>query len=173
MHEERTDSGSQLKIAVVSGVGKGATLLSSFDDALRHCGVYNYNLIPLSSVIPPGSEIVDRFEAPDDEFGHRLYVVMAEARSAEPGKAVAAGIGWYQWHDGRGVFVEHEMVGDCREGAAESVCTLIGSSLKDLCAGRGIPFDSERVRCRISAAETEASPTTALVLGVYRAHGWS
>jgi arginine decarboxylase len=173
MHVSDNDVGVQLKIAVVSGVGKGSTLLSSFDDALRHCGVYNYNLIPLSSVIPPGSEIVDTFEMPNHEFGHRLYVVMAEARSAEPSRAVAAGIGWYQWHDGRGVFVEHETVSGCREEAAEEVCSLIGSSLQDLCAGRGIPFDPERVRCRISAAETEGAPTTALVLGVYRSHGWS
>jgi arginine decarboxylase len=173
MCEKSTDSGSQLKIAVVSGVGKGTTLLSSFDDALRHCGVYNYNLIPLSSVIPPGSEIVDTFAAPDDEFGHRLYCVMAEARSAEPGKSVAAGIGWYQWQDGRGVFVEHELVGENLDEAAEGVCSLIGSSLKDLCRGREIPFDPARVRCRISAAETDGAPTTALVLSVYRAHGWS
>jgi arginine decarboxylase len=173
MQHSSTGCGSQLKIAVVSGVGKGATLLSSFDDALRHCGVYNYNLIPLSSVIPPGSEIVDTFVAPDDEFGHRLYVVMAQARSAEPGTGVAAGIGWYQWLDGRGVFVEHEVVSESREAAAEGVCSLIGSSLKDLCAGRDIPFDRERVRCRISAAETDSTPTTALVLGVYRSHGWS
>jgi arginine decarboxylase len=173
MQHSRSKPGSHLKIAVVAGVGKGATLLSSFDDALRHCGVYNYNLIPLSSVIPPGSQIVDAFQAPDDEFGHCLYVVKAEARSDEPGRAIAAGIGWYQWADSRGVFVEHELIGDTRDEAADGVCSLINSSLRDLCFGRGVPFDPEQVRCRLSVAETEGDPTTALVLGVYRSHGWS
>src|SRR4051794_19283644 len=93
---------SNLQIGVVTGIGHGSTLLSSFDDALRRCGVYNYNLIALSSIIPAGSEVIDVFHAPDDEFGHRLYVVKAESRSDEVGRVVAAGIGWYQWSDGRG-----------------------------------------------------------------------
>jgi arginine decarboxylase len=162
-----------MQISVVSGVGHGSTLLSSFDDALRRCGVYNYNLIPLSSVIPPGSEIVDGYDAPDNEFGHRLYVVKAEARSAEIGCAVAAGIGWYQWCDGRGVFVEHEVVGDTCHEASEEVALLIRSSLRDLCFARNVPFDEARVRCRITGADVIAGPTTSLVLCVYHAEGWS
>ena len=74
-----------MRIPLVSGIGHGKTLLSSFDDALQRCGVCNYNLIPLSSVIPPRSEIVlvDRYATPPDEYGHRLYVVKADMRSDE------------------------------------------------------------------------------------------
>jgi arginine decarboxylase len=163
-----------MQIAVVASVGHGSTLLSSFDDALRRCGVYNYNLIPLSSVIPPSTQIVeDAFSAPDDEFGHRLYVVKAESRSDEVGRVVAAGIGWYQWSDGRGVFVEHELVTSSCEEAKRGVTSLIHSSLRDLCFARNVPFDERRVGYRLSASEVVAGPTTALVLAVYRAEGWS
>ena len=60
--------------------------------------MHDYNIIPLSSVIPPGAEIVqtETASAPDHEFGHRLYVVKTEARLSEPGAVVAAGLGWYQ-----------------------------------------------------------------------------
>src|SRR6476620_11161811 len=102
-----------MQIPLIAGVGVGSTLLSAFDDALRACGVLNYNLIPLSSVIPPASTVVPlaRYFANPDEHGHRLYVVKAEMRSEEVGTQIGAGIGWYQWGDDRGVFVEHEAMG--------------------------------------------------------------
>src|SRR5262245_53159855 len=107
------ERGGALTISVVAGTGVGNTMSSSFDAALRQCGVYDYNLLPLSSVVPPGSEVVltDRYHTAPEEYGHRLYVVKADQRSDQPGQGIAAGIGWYQWGDGRGVFVEHEAAG--------------------------------------------------------------
>lgn len=100
-----------MDIPIVAGVGHGSTPLSAFDDELRACGVLNYNLIPLSSVMPPSARVhpIDRYHSSWEEHGHRLSMVKAEIRSDQPGLALGAGIGWYQWHDGRGVFVEHEL----------------------------------------------------------------
>ena len=55
--ETNPDTISNLEIKVVCGVGSGRTILSSFDSALKDAGVYNYNLITLSSIIPPGSKV--------------------------------------------------------------------------------------------------------------------
>ena len=44
-----------MKIIVTSGTGEGPTSLAAFDAALLDAGVANYNLICLSSIIPPGS----------------------------------------------------------------------------------------------------------------------
>ena len=109
--------GSEMKIAVVSGIGCGSTELSSFDDALRVCGAMNFNVIPLLSVIPPAAQVLNqsRYCPNGEDYGHRLYVVKAEARSTQPGEIVGAGIGWHQWGDGRGVFVEHETIGTSRD----------------------------------------------------------
>ncbi len=92
-----------MNISVVSGHGEGKTTLSAFDAALSSAGVYNYNLIKLSSIIPPASIVkkIDSFDSPNSEYGDRLYVVMAEYRSQEVGKYIAAGFGWYHYDVGR------------------------------------------------------------------------
>jgi arginine decarboxylase len=163
-----------MQIPLVTGVGVGSTLLSAFDDALRACGVLNYNLIPLSSVIPPASAVVSlpRYTSNPDEHGHRLYVVKAEMRSDHAGRQIGAGIGWYQWGDGRGVFVEHEVIGATREAAATELDDRICHSLRDLCAARDIPFDMRRVRSQRVVTEVGDRPTCALALAIYQAEGW-
>jgi arginine decarboxylase len=163
-----------MRIPIVAGVGRGSTLLSAFDDALHACGIADYNLIPLSSVIPPGSEVapVDRFSAEDDEHGHRLYVVKAEMRADQPGLAMAAGIGWYQWGDGRGVFVEHETVGATEAQAAAELRQQICHSLRDLCARRGVPFHSELTGSEIAVTTIDDHATSVLVAAIYQAEAW-
>ena len=42
-------------IAVTSGIGSGPTKLAAFDTALGKAGAANFNLIPISSVVPIGS----------------------------------------------------------------------------------------------------------------------
>ena len=165
----------RLAISVVAAAGRGSTILSSFDDALHRCGVSNYNLIPLSSVIPPGAEVarVDRYAAPDEEFGHRLYVVKAVACSVEPGQVIAAGIGWYQWRDGRGVFVEHAATGTSRAAVEAEVEVDLRRSLWDLCSFRGVPFDRRAARCALALAEVADRPSTVLALAVYRSEAWT
>ena len=108
-----------MNIPLVTGVGVGSTLLSAFDDALRACGALNYNLIPLSSVIPPASTVVPlpRYTSDPDEHGHRLYVVKAEVRSDDAGKRIGAGIGWYQWGDGHGACASNTRSRSCTSSA--------------------------------------------------------
>ena len=92
-------------------MGEGPTKLAAFDAALCDAGVANFNLIYLSSVIPPHSDIqvsVDGSVRVEGEWGDRLYVVMAEQRTDVMGEEAWAGVGWVQQeHDGRGLFVEH------------------------------------------------------------------
>jgi arginine decarboxylase len=163
-----------MQIPLVAGVGVASTLLSAFDDALRACGVLNYNLIPLSSVIPPASDVVPvpQYTPRPDEHGHRLYVVKAEMRSDQPGTRIGAAIGWYQWGDGRGVFVEHETIGATRETVAAELDHRICHSLRDLCAARDVPFDMRRLRSQRIIAEVVDRPTCALMLAVFQAEGW-
>ena len=165
-----------LRISIVSGIGSGQTSLSAFDDALWRCGAHNYNLIPLSSVIPPASEIalMEQHASPIDEFGYKLYVVKAEMRSTTPGAVIGAGIGWYQWGDGQGVFVEHELdspFGPCGTVKAE-LLDQITSSLRDLAFRRGVEFVEERIGSRIEVTQVGVRPACALVLAIYESEGW-
>lgn len=163
-----------MEIKVVRGIGNGRTILSAFDSALKDAGVYNYNLITLSSVIPPESKItkVKLYKTPLNEYGYKLYVVQAEIRSNEVGEFIAAGVGWYQWEDNRGVFVEHEIKGETKLAVESEINLRIENSLRDLCEFRGIKFDKSKVKSQISITQVRDHPACALVLAVYQSEDW-
>lgn len=164
-----------MEIKVVCGVGSGKTVLSAFDTALKDAGVYNYNLITLSSIIPPNSKVskARSYKTPVEEYGHKLYVVKAEIRSHEAGKFLAAGIGWYHFgKDGRGVFVEHEIIGETRVAVESEINLRIQNSLKDLCINRNIKFEEKKVHSVVSIEQIKNQPTSALVLAVFKSEGW-
>ena len=98
-------------IQMSAAVGSGPTELAAFDDALLQVGAANYNLVRLSSVIPPATCLVN-YDGPMSSlggtWGDRLYVVYAEQRASRAGEEVWAGVGWVQDDTGRGLFVEHE-----------------------------------------------------------------
>lgn len=163
-----------MNIKVVKGTGIGSTALSAFDGALKDAGVYNYNLIALSSVIPPHSKIEksNTFETPEGEWGHKLYVVIAEERSNEAGKFIAAGVGWYQLEDGRGMFVEHHLVGDTQIAVESEIHFRIKNSLMDLCKFRDIEFEDEKLNMEVSISQVKSQPASVLVIAVYQSEGW-
>jgi len=95
-------------IVLSGGLGQGPTLLAAFDAALLDAGVANYNLICLSSVIPPGSHIERRrWHTPAEHWGQRLNCVLSQMREDRPGHTAHAGIGWVRdASTGAGLFVE-------------------------------------------------------------------
>src|SRR5579864_7738658 len=99
-------------IQIATGTGTGPTKLAAFDAALQAAGAANFNLIRLSSIIPPDSK-VQALDGPVNSglgnWGDRLYVVMADMRVDTPNVEAWAGIGWVQdTKTGAGLFVEHE-----------------------------------------------------------------
>lgn len=163
-----------MNIYVVSGQGEGHTTMAAFDAALKEAGVYNYNLIQLSSIVPPNSKVkkVAHFDAPDDEYGHKLYIIKAEMRTQEVGKFIAAGIGWYQYGDGRGLFVEHEEIAQTKVAVDSEIRNKITNTLKDLCAFRKIKFEESKMHSLVSVKEVKTGPTCVLVLAVVQSEGW-
>ena len=97
-----------LNIHLSLGTGEGPSPLAAFDAALMDAGMANYNLLCLSSVIPPNARIVRAMHrALPDDYGRRLYVVMSQMRQSRPGQHAHAGIAWVQeGGHGRGLFVE-------------------------------------------------------------------
>ncbi|WP_121257288.1 pyruvoyl-dependent arginine decarboxylase [Nocardioides ferulae] len=153
-------------ITVRAATGSGTTPLSAFDTALLAAGVANFNLIPLSSVIPPHSTVRLTTEPLAGTHGDRLYCVMSSAQAAVPGDEVWAGIGWVvDAENGKGLFVEHH-------AATEEVLRdLIESSLADMCRNRGGGYGE--VQTAVSHARCEEQPVCALVLAAYEVEGWN
>ena len=93
-------------ITVVKATGIGSTAKSAFDAALHQVNIHNFNLLPLSSVIPPNTKVVrrERFQrAPLP--GSMQPVVMATITSNIANTKISAGIGWKLAQEG-GIFVE-------------------------------------------------------------------
>lgn len=148
-------------------------MLSAFDSALYLAGVGNYNLIYLSSIIPVAREIVEveRYEG-SGNYGDRLYMVKAEYRSDVKGEYIGAGIGWYQFADGSGLFVEHETHGGTEEVVNSELKNLITDSLKDLCIVRNFSFDPEKVGIKINTTQVGDLPRSVLTCAVFKSEEW-
>jgi len=156
-----------MQISITAGTGEGPTPLAAFDAALLNAGVANYNLIVLSSIIPPGSSIKRAtFVTPDAEYGHRHYVVMARSDADMPGTAAWAGIGWVQeLGDGRGLFVElHGTSKTC-------VLDAIETTLESMMASRGRAYGP--IQHEIIGVECHDRPVCALVIALYTSERWT
>jgi arginine decarboxylase len=153
-------------IVLARGLGRGPTPLAAFDAALLDAGVANYNLLCLSSVIPPGAAIVRRrWRAPTPDWGQRLYCVLSQARETQPGRAVHAGIGWvHDKHEGNGLFVE---LHDHDHGRLERD---LRATLEAMQRQRGITLGP--VHTEIASVSCEGDPVCALVIAVYASAPW-
>ncbi len=159
-----------MKIYVAPGIGTGPTKLSAFDAALNDAGVANYNLVRLSSVIPPRTSIVVQDSPLPEEimpgtWGDRLYLVMAEMRVDTPNSEAWAGIGWVQDAEtGKGLFVEHE-------GHSEkTVRDDITQSLEALMATRNVDFG--KINMKVVGRTCTHHPVCAMVVAAYQASDW-
>ncbi len=75
-----------MKIYLTIGRGDGPTPLAAFDNAMYDAHVGNYNLVHLSSVIPPYSTVIQApFVGEPKDYGDRLYVVLASQTETAPG----------------------------------------------------------------------------------------
>jgi arginine decarboxylase len=139
--------------------------LAAFDAALQDAGVANFNLLPLSSVLPPGSVVLQEpFPVRGDDWGRRLYVVMAEQRETARDREAWAAVGWVQQADGRGLLVEH--YGDSRE----AVEAAVHASLADMVERR--PGSWSEPHMVISGIRCEGRPVCALVVAAYETAEW-
>lgn len=163
-----------MKIFISKGKGEGSTKLSSFDSAIKDAGIYNYNIIHLSSIIPPKTELLvgAKYTADPKEYGHRLYAVLAEIRSEIKGNFIGAGLGWYQYEDGSGVFVEHAAEGKNKNDVEKKLTLDISSSLRDLCLFREKNFSTDKIGSLLSVTKVENTPACVVVVATYKTAGW-
>lgn len=156
-----------MHIDVNAGLGTGPTELSAFDQALVNAGVANFNLIYLSSVLPPSSEVhvIDGQHKPKGTWGDRLYVVMAQQRTSTVGAEAWAGIGWIQDEETKqGLLVEHE------GHSEEQVRSDIERSLEALALNRSTTFGP--MQMHVTGGRCEGEPICALVTAVFESEPW-
>lgn len=151
-------------ITIRTGSGRGRTRLSAFDDALLTAGVAGFNLVTLSSMIPPRSDVSIVEEPLPGAHGDRLYCVLSAAYAERSGETVWAGLGWTFDAATGGMFVEHSA------GSEESLLEQIELSLADMAHRRGQP--PGRVRTATASAHCVDRPVCALAVAAFEVVPW-
>lgn len=158
------------EIHITKGIGTGPTALSAFDSALYSAGIANYNLIHLSSVIPPNHKPVLKQAVHNndvDTYGDRMYLVYASNATIEVGVSVYAGLGWVMTEEEpkRGLFVEHV-------GATEAeVQKHIEDTLGSMTSYRREKYG--KVQSAITGTTCTDKPVCVIVAALYENQGWS
>lgn len=78
------------QFTIVTGYGVGHTALNAFDNALQNSGVGNYNLVKVSSILPPQCKESTIIEVP---HGSLLPVAYSSIESSNIGEEIVAAIG--------------------------------------------------------------------------------
>ncbi|MGB9938643.1 pyruvoyl-dependent arginine decarboxylase [Methanosarcina sp.] len=82
------------KVFFTSGAGTHPEHLESFEVALRDAGIEKFNLVTVSSILPPNCEIVSREEGLEElSPGEIVFCVMSRISSNEPGRILSASVG--------------------------------------------------------------------------------
>lgn len=119
-----------MKIDIVWGKSEGKTLLSAFDKSLQQAGIHNFNLIPLSSVIPKDSVVEEVGKTHlGKPVGDILHVVMASLGSKKSNTVISAGLGWVQTEQG-GLFIESKgefSKEDCEKEMRDGLSEMLAS----------------------------------------------
>lgn len=158
------------EIRITKGTGSGPTPLSAFDAALYAAGIGNYNLIHLSSVIPPNHIPVLR-QVEDNErvdtYGTRLYLVYAAQTISTRGMSAYSGLGWVLTEEDptRGLFVEH--IGH----SEQEVQRQIEETLTSMVSYRKEKYGP--INSAITGVECVDKPVCAIVAAVYENEPWS
>jgi arginine decarboxylase len=155
-----------MDILVTTGIGEGPTQRAAFDAALLDAGVADYHLIALGSALPARSAVQRvRYVAPRDEYGDRLYVVMAREDARHAGQTAWAGLGWTQEHPtGRGLVV------DGRGRTRDAVEREIRASLETMAAARALACNA--IETAIAGAECRGRPVCAVAIAAFRSLAW-
>lgn len=132
------------KVFFTKGVGVHKHKLVSFEMALRDAGIEKYNLVYVSSIMPPDACIISRTEGRTQlSPGEIVYCVMAKTETNEPHRQIASSVGLavpeIHTHQ-HGYLSEHhafdETFEECGNHAEDLAATMLATIMN-------IPFDPE------------------------------
>lgn len=131
------------KAFFTAGSGIHKHKLTSFEMALRDAGIAQHNLVRVSSIFPPGCEIVSRSEGTKMlRPGQVVFCVLSEAATNEPSRRVGSTVGVAIPADSEryGYISEHHAFGQSAREMGDYAEDLAASMLATVL---GVPFDSE------------------------------
>lgn len=126
-------------IFLTRGKGQHKEKLASLEQALRKAGIAPFNLVKISSIYPPGCQLLRRQEGIKQlRPGQIVYLVMSENATNEPQRLISASIGLAIPNDPTryGYLSEHHSFGQDEEEAglyaedlaADMLATTLGKN---------------------------------------------
>ena len=144
------------KFFLAKGTGIHKERLNSFELALRDAGIAPFNLVSVSSILPPGCKRVTKekglsFLKP----GEIVFVVMARNETNEPNRLISASVGCAIPAGDRnyGYLSEHHSFGETQEKAgdySEDLAACMLASTLGLKFNPDEAWDSRRQAFRLS-----------------------
>ncbi len=110
-----------MKVSITSGKSEGPTRLNAFDNALLDAGIGDVNLIPVSSILPADTEIV---ELPHIKEGKMINCVLSCAHSDKTGDLITAVVA-VATSDDFGCVVEHSGINQDPEKIKEEAEAML------------------------------------------------
>ena len=126
------------------GVGCHREKLASFEEALRNAGIAPFNIVRVSSIFPPGCELIPREEGIQMLHpGEIVFVVLSENATNEPGRRIVASVGLAIPKDRSmyGYISEHHAFGQNEEEAGDYAEDL---AVTMLATTLGLEYDPSR-----------------------------
>ncbi|RLF46494.1 MAG: arginine decarboxylase, pyruvoyl-dependent [Thermoplasmata archaeon] len=123
------------------GVGRHKEKLQSFEMALRDAGIAKFNIVRVSSILPPNCKLISREEGLKRlKPGQIVYCVMSQNETNEPNRLIGASIGVAVPKDRRtyGYISEHHGYGEISKKAGDYAEDLAATMLATTL---GIDFD--------------------------------
>lgn len=120
------------KLFFTKGVGKHKEKLESFEFALRSGGIEKFNLVRVSSILPPDCKIVSRERGLKElRTGQIVHCILSQKSSSEPRRLLAASIGCAIPADRNnyGYLSEHHSFGETEEKSGAYAEDLAASML--------------------------------------------
>ncbi len=158
-------------IFLARGLGRHNEKLSSFEMALRNCGIAQFNLVRVSSIYPPGCKLVKPEKGLAElKPGQVVHVVMAESATNEPQRLIAASVGVAIPRDTNqfGYLSEHHGFGQTRQKAGDYAEDLAAEMLATVLGVEFDPdksWDEKREIWRISGKFVKTTSITQTALG--------
>lgn len=152
------------------GVGVHKEKLRSFELALRDAGIAQFNLVTVSSILPPGCKIISRNKGLSMlRPGQIVYCVMARNETNEPNRLISTSIGLAmpagnKYH---GYISEHHTFGEREDIAGEYAEDLAAAMLASTMGMKyeTIPWDRRRAVFRMKKRIVKSSNITQTAIG--------
>jgi len=131
------------EVFLTSGVGKHKEKLTSFEMALRDAFISNFNLVKVSSILPPHCKVITKEKGLMKlNAGQVVYCVMSSNQTNEPHRLISASIGLAVPGDRNkyGYLSEHHSFGEsngkagdyAEDLAAEMLATTLGINNEEI-----------------------------------------